>query len=1651
MGIRYNIVAAMEVKGGRVAEDKIRGVGRAGDDASKGVGRLGDNLKGLATRLIAAGSALAVARSSLDSFLEVETALVGVAKTTGLAGSELSGLALEVDRLGKTTVPLKNATSRLLEIGEAAGQLGVSGAENILAYAETIGKLGAASDLVGPEAAKTLTRIMNVQGEGPENIDRLASVIVRLGNESAASESEIARITNEVSLATAQFRIGSTEAAAYGSAMAEIGVRAELGGSVVGRTMRALQAAVSEGGEDLKTFATVSGVAVDELTRLVSTDPTGAFNQFLQGLARYGEDAGGALEAVGLAGEEVAKVLPTLAANYDKVAEKLRLASDEAREMTALDQEAAAAFATTQAELDRLQNTLSSSARVMAAEFAPGIREVVESATDWVETNHELVQGIGVALNGAIVTLAENAGTLATAVQVIVGVGVSRWAIATVAALNPMTVAFVALAAAVGSTVEALDNWGARSTRAVSEMVSASSELANIRATVERGGTYDEVVRDIEAFSARVEELRKTLPGLRDAQRGHAMALRQAVAAFGEGSKHVEEYSEKSLKASAAVTEAEGLVREYEEAINALAEQMVEAAKSGEDLAEGLGDVGDKAGASLADLVRFKGELEEVEDRTKRTLVSLEDLAQWIDDALEHETGTLSGPFYEVFKAIGDIRLEEEHRLQLQAQLATMAQTFKLTEEERLAVAQRIGIEVDRQVDKWSEIMTAGDIFADSLGGVDKNLASIVDSALTLADAFRNIGEDGGKLNAALAGAQAFEALAHTVGGANNYAAEGAAVGALIGGIIGGIASGGSATSTGAALGSAIGSGLGALINKGSDKFLGTVRQGADGAIQELSRLAEGDMGSIGDRFLDAIARGVDDVMDAIGGSMTQLPKIEVSVRDGIFSVFVAGLTARFESMEEAVDYAILEGLRYADIEGISDEVRAVLERSTAATFQGLADDLDFAQMLASLPEVGELASDAALAIDNAVREYKAALKRAAEFGIDSGKLDQQFGRDLESIRMNILGIVETQEERIRREAEAFNREVELLRAETTARVADLAFKKANLQASLDLQRAEQLAASNELGAKLSLTRTKQIILGVQGRLDDVELEQLRVHAELIGARGNLFQVENELYRAQLGSLSQVAAALEAAQKVLDGLPDLISDDEIEKAIRRAKGGGGRRQRRADLREEASLFGVSDLEQQIMEVNEWLAAFGDEVGRLGFSAEEAAELMAGAAEEADRRLAEIKSDVMGRVGGFLGSGGLSQAMDDIGNEAAGLIDELVDLTLAGEMAREEFRDLAAQLNQVAAEKVGQLFNDEVSSLFLELYGYLGREEEAAALQFDLKLAELKIAREELAIAAKKHDLEMGVLDDLDILIRDLELQGSLNGPGGGPPPAGPGQPPYPAPAGTFWVLVGGRWELRSLDNPNAPGSVGGPNGPAGDPTASAQSLLDRYLQGFMSPLDRALLELEEDFELIRDALGNTLEVQEAYAMALQQIMDQHLGAIQDMLDGLDTSQYSPLSIQDQYDTAFADLAAIVAAVQGGDFGALDDLPGAAQLVLDLAQQLFPTGSQAYQTVFELVQGWLQDVVSGGSGGGVDPGTGIFEPGGGVFPGGVFVPTGGGGGIGSQDETTQALRMSSEGSYLELRAIRRLTEQLVGVQESVAAASVRESSLYARVN
>lgn len=178
---------------------------------------------------------------ALKASIDFESAFAGVRKTVDATEPEFAQLRQGIRDMAKE-MPL--SASKIAEVAEAAGQLGVK-KDDILAFTKTMVKVGAATNLSANEAATGFARLANIMQVPIKNVDKLADVLVNLGNKGASTEKEILDMALRIAGAAQQIGISAQDVLAFANALSSVGVAAEEGGSAISRTFIDIAQAVS--------------------------------------------------------------------------------------------------------------------------------------------------------------------------------------------------------------------------------------------------------------------------------------------------------------------------------------------------------------------------------------------------------------------------------------------------------------------------------------------------------------------------------------------------------------------------------------------------------------------------------------------------------------------------------------------------------------------------------------------------------------------------------------------------------------------------------------------------------------------------------------------------------------------------------------------------------------------------------------------------------------------------------------------------------------------------------------------------------------------------------------------------------------------------------------------------------------------------------------------------------------------------------------------------------------------------------------------------------------------------------------------------------------------------------------------------------------
>jgi len=411
---------------------------------------------------------LALGTAAIKASVDYESAFAGVMKTVDETDQGYKQLS---DGIKEMSTRLAMSASDIAAVVEVAGQLGISGVDNLLTFTETMIKLGISTDMASTDAASSLARFMNIMGTQTADIDRIGAAITALGNNYATTESEITQMAMRIAAAGNQIGLSEAQVLGLAAALSSVGLESEAGGTAISRALMKMEAAAASGGQSLKDFAYVAQMTEEEFAAIWSTNPIDAFMAFIDGLAQIDENGESTILTLDELGFNQIRLRDTLlrATNANELfASTQTMAAEAYAENTALTVEANRRLETTESTMTNLANKAVNLAMRFGDDLAPEMEDLIGWADGLLDKFEEMDEGE----RKQILNIAKFAATAGPAVLILgkmtnavgsittgmgnlfkligkAGVGVKA---------NPWVLAFTGIAAAVGWLSNTVDD-----------------------------------------------------------------------------------------------------------------------------------------------------------------------------------------------------------------------------------------------------------------------------------------------------------------------------------------------------------------------------------------------------------------------------------------------------------------------------------------------------------------------------------------------------------------------------------------------------------------------------------------------------------------------------------------------------------------------------------------------------------------------------------------------------------------------------------------------------------------------------------------------------------------------------------------------------------------------------------------------------------------------------------------------------------------------------------------------------------------------------------------------------------------------------------------------------------------------------------------
>lgn len=370
-------------------------VSRSGQQAEQASGRyksLGQGIQqlspiALGTTGAVVGVGLAV-KGSVDASIAWESSLAGVAKTldtTGLSAAQADAAVAQMgDEIRNMAQEIPITANELAGVAEAAGQLGVA-REDVVGFTETMAELGVATDLTAEQAATAIARIQNITGLAADEVDEFGNALVDLGNNSAATESEILAMATRIAAAGTNAGLTEGEILGLAAALTSVGVQAEAGGTALTQVMNEITVSVANADERLGTFAQLAGQSAEQFAASWRSNPAAALTEFVEGLGRV-EASGGdtvlVLQDLGLDGIRVSQALNSVAGAGDLMADSMERGNAGMTNTNATAEETERRFATAASQIQLFKNEMNDAAISAGDELTPALLILLQASID---------------------------------------------------------------------------------------------------------------------------------------------------------------------------------------------------------------------------------------------------------------------------------------------------------------------------------------------------------------------------------------------------------------------------------------------------------------------------------------------------------------------------------------------------------------------------------------------------------------------------------------------------------------------------------------------------------------------------------------------------------------------------------------------------------------------------------------------------------------------------------------------------------------------------------------------------------------------------------------------------------------------------------------------------------------------------------------------------------------------------------------------------------------------------------------------------------------------------------------------------------------------------------------------------------------------
>lgn len=327
----------------------------------------------VSTALIGLGS------KTVTAFADMESGFTKVERTSGLYGEAFAPLEADLLALSRT---IPTTTDAIQDLASRGAQMGIA-ADDVASFTEVMAKFVATSPEVDVNSvAESFGRLSNLTGT--DDFEAMASAIAKVGVNSAATDAQIIKTTQELARAVSSTTLAADEVIGLAAAFASLGVAPEAARGVMNQFFVQLEKGAAGMNDSLDVAAQVMGTTAAEAKRLFETNTGDFFQRFVEGLPNV-DSVTVALDEMGLSGQRLLPAFNALAADTERnaagqsvLAKALADSNAGFREKTELDRQYAPIADDLNSKFTLMSNAVMELAYTVGLELAPALKTIVD-------------------------------------------------------------------------------------------------------------------------------------------------------------------------------------------------------------------------------------------------------------------------------------------------------------------------------------------------------------------------------------------------------------------------------------------------------------------------------------------------------------------------------------------------------------------------------------------------------------------------------------------------------------------------------------------------------------------------------------------------------------------------------------------------------------------------------------------------------------------------------------------------------------------------------------------------------------------------------------------------------------------------------------------------------------------------------------------------------------------------------------------------------------------------------------------------------------------------------------------------------------------------------------------------------------------------